>query len=120
MQLWMQHNWKHGNGNVTWKEEYECGLCESKFKSEEEIDTHLKTYEVYECAECYTRYKTLEETKNDLKNYHETEEVFQSFHHLKMERDDISKVKFKRYFLSEVWIRFVIVLYLEKCLDKTC
>ena len=83
-------------------EEFECGLCESKFKSEEEIDTHLKTCEVYECSDCYIRYKTLGETKKHLKNYHETEAIFQSLHHLKMERDDISKVKFKRYFLSEV------------------
>ena len=73
--------------------EFECGLCESNFKSEEEIDTHLKTCEVYECAECYTRYKTLEETKKHFKNDHETEAVFQSLHHLKLERDDISKVK---------------------------
>ena len=35
--------------------DHECGLCETKYKTKEEIDTHLKTYEVYECAECYLR-----------------------------------------------------------------
>ena len=83
-------------------EEFECGLCETSFKKTDELDTHLTTCEVYECAECILRYTTLEEIKKHLKDGHETEAVFQSLHHLKMDREDITKVKFKRYFLSEV------------------
>ena len=83
-------------------EEFECGLCETSFKKTDELDTHLTTCEVYECAECILRYTTLEEIKKHLKDGHETEAVFQSLHHLKMYREDITKVKLKRYFLSEV------------------
>ena len=50
-------------------EEFECGLCETTFKTEEEIDTHLTTCEVYECGECCLRYTTLDVREGWRQNY---------------------------------------------------
>lgn len=83
-------------------EEFECGLCETKFKTEEDVDLHLTTCEVYECGECFLRDKILEEMKKHVKFEHETEVFCQCLHHLKMDRDDKQKVNFKRYFLSQL------------------
>lgn len=80
-------------------EEFECGLCEIKFEIVEDLDMHLKTCEVYECYECCIRNKNLEEMKRHVQEDHEGANAL---NHLKMDRDDISKVTLKYYLLSEL------------------
>ena len=80
-------------------EEFECGLCEIKFKIVGDLDIHLKTCEVYECCECCIRNKSLEEMKRHVQEDHEGANAL---NHLKMDRDDISKVTLKYYLLSEL------------------
>ena len=34
---------------------FECGLCDSKFKDLDTLELHLRTCEIYECAEFYEK-----------------------------------------------------------------
>ena len=54
-----------------WKnDEYNCGLCDLKFKNIEELETHLNTCEVYKCTVCDTNEKEISAIKKHMENKH--------------------------------------------------
>ena len=73
---------------------FECGLCEGKFKNLESVETHLHTCEVYECCVCFKRLKTLSKIKTHIQNEHEDCEMVI---HLKMDRWNEKEVSKKSY-----------------------
>ena len=48
-------------------EDFECGLCDYKANSLENLNTHLTTCESYECDNCYFRVKTLAAIEDHVK-----------------------------------------------------
>ena len=87
------HSGKCCNENI------ECGLCELRFENLEVLEIHLTTCEIYECADCLEKYKCLSDMKNHIKEEHENGN---GFNHMKMDREDNTKVNFKAYAFSEV------------------
>ena len=81
-------------------EYFECGLCDIKFEDSEKLETHLNTRKIYECGECFWRHKDLSKVKKHVREGHETQG--NDLHHLKLDREDRTVVKFRRYFLSQV------------------
>ena len=80
-------------------ENYECGICESVFKSLENLETHLVTCESYECNHCYFTSKNISIIKRHvLKEHGNTGELV----HMKMSRDNSDQVKVKTYSYSEI------------------
>ena len=77
----------------------ECGLCELRFDSLEVLEIHLTTCEIYECADRLEKYKCLSDMKSHIKEEHENGN---GFNHMKMDREDSTKVNFKAYSFSEV------------------
>ena len=73
---------------------FECGLCEAKFKNLESLETHLHTCEMYECCVCFKRLKTLSKIKTHIKDEHED---CQMVIHLKMDRWNENEVSRKSY-----------------------
>ena len=80
-------------------EYFECGLCDYKFEDLGKLTTHLLSCEVYECGECYWRDKDLSKVKTHVRDGHERTT---NLHHLKIDREDETKVKFKNYYLSQL------------------
>ena len=76
-----------------------CGLCDLNFTDSETLDTHLNTCEIYECGNCGERYKLLSEIKEHMS---EEQMICKFVWHIKMDRDNKSKVDFKKYFMSEI------------------
>ena len=66
--------------------DFECGLCDYKAKSLENLNTHLTTCESYECDACYFRVKTLKEIENHLQEKHTNENL--NIIHGKLDRKD--------------------------------
>ena len=46
---------------------YECGICNSEFKTSEDIETHLSTCEVYRCKSCGKKEMTISDIMNHSK-----------------------------------------------------
>ena len=65
-------------------DKYECGLCESVFKSLESLETHLVTCETYECVHFYFTSKSMSKTKAQVVKEHEDGDLL----HLKMTREN--------------------------------
>ena len=83
------------------KEDFECGLCESKFENLENLDLHLVTCEVYQCGEneCKLRAKTIKEIRNHLQEIHGYPmEVM----HLKIDRNDPSEIDSKWHWSGNI------------------
>ena len=70
----------------------ECGLCELRFDSLEVLEIHLTTCEIYECADCLEKYKCLSDMKTHINEEHTNGN---GFNHMKMDREDSTKVNFK-------------------------
>jgi hypothetical protein len=77
----------------------ECGLCEVRFENLKVLEIHQTTCEIYECADCFEKYQSLSDIKNHMKEEHDNSE---GFNHMKMDREDKTKVNFKAYLQSEV------------------
>ena len=80
-------------------EYFECGLCDYKFEELDKLKTHLFSCEIYECGECYWRHRDLSKMKTHVRDGHDRAS---NLHHLKIDRDDETKVKFKNYYLSQL------------------
>ena len=55
-------------------EYFECGLCELKVDSSEDLEIHLFTCEIYSCENCDFVVKSLKEIKTHIANKHGNEE----------------------------------------------
>ena len=75
-------------------EYFECGLCDYEFEKLDKLKTHLFSCEIYECGECYWRHRDLSKIKTHVRA--------SNLHHLKIDRDYETKVKFKNYYLSQL------------------
>ena len=80
-------------------EDFECGLCESKFSELTNLETHLKTCEIYECGKCFIRYRLLSEMKKHITDNHESSTRIL---YTKMDRNNENEVCIKKYSLSDV------------------
>ena len=80
--------------------EFECGLCDMKVDTLENLETHLASCEVYECEECEKRFTKLSDIKLHLEDDHNKDKYF---YHLKMHRIVKSKVDSKKYSYNDVW-----------------
>jgi hypothetical protein len=79
--------------------DFECGLCDLKTDTLENLETHLASCEVYECEECETCYNDLNDIKLHLENDHNKDN---SFFHLKMNSILKEKVDCKKYSYSDI------------------
>ena len=80
-------------------ENFDCGLCNVKIETLENLKTHLVLCEVYECKECFKRVNKLSDIKLHVENYHDQNK---RFYHLKMNRKQSEQVDIKEYGLSDV------------------
>ena len=80
-------------------EEFDCGLCNLKIETLENLKTHLVLCEVYECKECFKRVNKLSDIKLHIENDHDQTK---RFYHLKMNRKQNEKVDIKEYGLGDV------------------
>ena len=80
-------------------DDFECGLCDLKFETLENLETHLTSCEVYECEVCEEKFKTLNNIKLHLKTNHDKGN---HFFHMKMNRILKERVDCKRYSYSDV------------------
>ena len=52
-------------------EHFECGLCDFKANTLENLETHLTTCEIYDCDLCYFRVKKMSDIKTHMNEKHE-------------------------------------------------
>ena len=77
-------------------EYFECGLCELKVDSSEDLEIHLFTCEIYTCENCDFVGESLKEIKTHIVDNHGNED-FRDFLHLKMDRKNFTQVKVNSY-----------------------
>ena len=53
-------------------EYFECGLCDFKAKTKENLEIHLSTCEIYDCDVCYFRVQQISEIKAHVNEKHES------------------------------------------------
>ena len=70
-------------------ENFECGLCESVFKSLDNLELHIFTCETFTCRKCEFKAKTLGDIKSHILDTHEYGGFFL---HLKMNRENYNEV----------------------------
>ena len=70
----------------------ECGLCEFKAKSEENLETHLVTCEMYECKRCNLRFQTISTMQTHLKEEHKGHTQIVKILHAKIDRKNFETV----------------------------
>ena len=80
-------------------DDFECGLCDMKAETLENLETHLTSCEVYECEVCENRFKTLNDIKLHIEIKHDKGK---NFFHLKMNRIIKERVDFKKYSYNDV------------------
>ena len=79
---------------------FECGLCDSKFKDLDSLELHLRTCEIYECAECYEKSRFLSEMKKHIREDHEETGLY--LNNLKIDLENLSEVIAKSYLASDL------------------
>ena len=52
-------------------EHFDCGLCDFKAKTLDNLEIHIKTCKVYECTDCYFRVKKISQIKAHMNSKHE-------------------------------------------------
>ena len=72
-------------------EDFECGLCEYKAGTIENLDTHLSTCESYECDDCFFRVGNLADIKSHMIGKHGKENL--KIIHGKVDRKNINFIK---------------------------
>ena len=82
-------------------ENFECGLCDNKFKDIEALNMHMATCEIYECNGCYFRVKTLADIKKHFQNKHEDDEDVKITHG-KVNRKCGEEIDDTEYFIHEL------------------
>ena len=78
---------------------FECSVCDIKLKNKEELVIHLATCEMYVCSLCSYTHKRLSELKTHCKTKHTKNTIIK---HLKMDRENFSKISSKNYFSEEI------------------
>ena len=80
-------------------DDFDCGLCNQKIDTLDNLKTHLTSCEVYECKECFERVNKLSEVKLHIESVHDKSK---KFYHIKMNRKRNDKVDIKEYGLGDV------------------
>ena len=85
---------------------FECGLFEKDFKSWDNLETHLKAFEIFRCRRCYRKEKTITNIKAHAEKKHPgLQATFKD--HMKISRNYIDEVTSKEYFHTNLWTFFL-------------
>ena len=76
-------------------ETFECGLCDFKANTLENLEIHLSTCEIYDCAGCHFRVKTISEMKEHVNDEHENRNV--KILHGKQDRKNCEEISSTEY-----------------------
>ena len=74
-------------------ENFECGLCEFEAGSLDNLDMHLRTCEIYQCWNCAMKEKNVDNMRTHIEKEHGKFTVI----HLKMDRNNFSRVSCRQY-----------------------
>ena len=75
----------------------ECGLCEFKANSRENLETHLVTCEIYDCKRCDLRFQNLTTMRTHLQEEHKGHTQIVTIVHAKLDRKNSEIVACKEY-----------------------
>ena len=75
----------------------ECGLCEFKANSGENLETHLVTCEIYDCKRCDLRFQNLTTMRTHLQEEHKGHTQIVTIVHAKLDRKNSEIVACKEY-----------------------
>ena len=80
---------------------FECGICNHKAQSKDDLEVHLFTCEMYKCGRCDYKENSISKIKKHTKKKHgiRTNKTLQ---HVKMDRNNPSEVSDKTYFFDEI------------------
>ena len=92
---WMEvHNEKEHSNSLT------CEICDFKAQKKSVLEIHLVTCELYKCSKCEFKSRRLSQVKTHVRKKHESSD--HSLHHLKMDRDDPTKVSDTVHFFEDI------------------
>ena len=64
---------------------FECGICNYKSQSKEDLEVHLFTCEIYKCDKCISKIKKHKEKQHGIS-------ANNNLHHVKMDRNNLIEV----------------------------
>ena len=83
-------------------DDFECGLCESKFDRLESLEVHLQTCEKFKCRLCELMGKILNELKNHTKERHTNAFKGGMIYHIKLDRSNFKDVTFTGHWSEDI------------------
>ena len=83
-------------------ESIECGLCEFKAKTVEDLETHLQTCEIFKCERCEIRFNSFPNLKTHLNEKHKPHLHCIDIKHCKLDRKNWELVTHSSYTAKEL------------------
>ena len=82
-------------------DQFECGLCDTKFENSPLLETHLNTCEMFRCRMCWQERTTISEIKEHLQKKHKGPQPI-IIEHFKMSRHNNYEVTSKDHWAKEL------------------
>ena len=80
---------------------FDCGICDLKMKTQEDLEVHLFTCEIFICRKRDFKAKTINEVKSHTENMHGIDKDH-FLHHIKMDRNNANEVSDSKHYSDKI------------------